>query len=105
MATLSAKASFASSPETTSQFQLEKKQNAQTLCEFISSETIERNLDVNLPQGALNSWEDYHFDRFLTKVFRNNERRQQILKRIATNDEWFEETKAFRKIGATKSRS
>jgi hypothetical protein len=71
MATLSAKASFAPESETTTNFQFEKKidqltngatqyfrtillkmananpQNVQTLCEFISAETSERNLKLS----------------------------------------------------------
>jgi hypothetical protein len=55
-----------------------------------------RNIEINFKKE--NDWTDKDYDLFVKKIFSmdEDEWRKNVLKRIANNEEWFEEILRYR---------
>jgi hypothetical protein len=55
-----------------------------------------RNIEINFKKE--NDWTDKDYDLFVKKIFSMDEAewRKNVLKRIANNEEWFEEILRYR---------
>lgn len=56
-----------------------------------------RNIEINFTKHE-NYWTDKHYDLFVKKIFSMDEAklRENVLKRIAKNEKWFEEILRYR---------
>jgi hypothetical protein len=54
------------------------------------------DLEVRLADSALNHWDSHHYDKFVKRMFAQNEWREELSKRIAKNNDWYNEIQFFK---------